>query len=109
MSVYRVLRPLSTGHEPGDLVDGTQFKGLDALVEARALAEVKPPPLSELPGWTTRAEKLGGEGIVTAVDFLEADDELLKEALNYKTMRNINKWREELKGWLVAGKPKKKN
>jgi hypothetical protein len=112
MSLYRVLRPLSTGEKPedGKLVDGARFKGaLPALVKARALSEVKPPPLSELPGWTTRAEKLAAAGVVTAVDFLEADDGLLKEALNHKTTRSINKWREELKGWLVVSEPKKKN
>ncbi|UCC74288.1 MAG: hypothetical protein JSV86_06955 [Gemmatimonadota bacterium] len=110
MSLYRVLRPLSTGHEPGDIVDGKRFKAaLAALVKARALAEVKPPPLSELPGWTTRAEKLADAGVVTAVDFLEADDGLLKEILNHKTTRSINKMRDELRGWLVVDEPKKKN
>lgn len=105
--LYRVLRKLSTGHEKGDLVDGSRFKQLEVLVGAGALSAVKPPPLSELPGWTTRAEQLEPYNIITVNDFLEADDELLREALNYKTLRNINRWRGELKEWLVVDGPKK--
>jgi hypothetical protein len=107
MSLYRVLRPLSTGHGPGELVDGGQFKALGALVGAGALAEVKPPPLAELPGWEARAEKLAAAGVVTVLDFLDADDELLREALGNKTARGINGWREELRSWLVVDEPKK--
>jgi hypothetical protein len=107
MTLYRVLRPLSTGHEVGDLVEGEQFKKLDALIRVNALSEVASPPLTELPGWTTRADTLLAYGIITVSDFLGADDETLKEAFNYKTTRTINKWREEIKEWVVW-KPKKK-
>jgi hypothetical protein len=108
MSMYRVLRPLTTGHKPGDLVSGARFQHLDALIRVGALAEVRPPPLSELPEWTTRAETLASYGIITVTDFLEADDETLKKAFNYKTTRTIDKWREEIKNWITWRPNKKK-
>jgi len=108
MTLYRVLRPLSTGHEVGQLVDGDRFKYIDALLENRALSPVSTPPLSELPAWETRAEKLAEVGIVTIQDFLDADDDVLKEAFNYKTMRTINKWKQELQHWLVMDEPPNK-
>jgi hypothetical protein len=101
VALYRVLKSLDTGHVPGDLVEGDRFKHLATLVEMGALSEVASPPLFELPGWTTRAEALEVYGIVTINDFLEADDETLKEAFNYKTTRVISKWREEVKEWVI--------
>ena len=109
MKLYRALKRLDTGHKPGQLVDGGRFKHLDKLVAAKALAEVASPPLSEVPGWTTRAEQLKPHGVVTIADFLEADDGTLKEAFNHKTTRSITRWREELKGWLVVDEPRKRN
>lgn len=109
MKLYRVLKPLSTGHGPGELVDGARFKQLDTLVEVNALAPVSYPPLSVLPGWETRAEKLAEAGIVTIQDFLDAGDQTLKEIFNHKTTRAIGKWRGELRKWLVVDEPKKKN
>lgn len=106
--LYRVLRPLSTGHEPGQLVDGERFKKLDALIEVNALAPVSFPPLSELPGWKTRAKKLAAENVVTVQDFLDAEEGTLKRIFGHKTTRVISKWKKEVKDWLVVDGPKKK-
>ena len=68
----RVLKKrLSTGHQRGDIVPGDTFKQLAALIRHHAIAEVHPPPLSELMGWTTRAELLAEHGIGDVVQFLE--------------------------------------
>jgi hypothetical protein len=109
MALHRVLKTLSTGHVPGDLVDGDQFKYLDVLVEKKALSKVASPPLSELPGWTTRAKTLEPLDIVTIADFLDADDEVLKGVFNYKTTRSIKRWRDELRKWLVVDGPQKRS
>ena len=101
MKLYRVLRDLSSGERKGDIVDGGLFKHLDALLKANALSPVSYPPLSELPGWTTRAEVVSSLGIITIEDFINAEDEALRKAFNHKTQRTIAKWRDELRAWLV--------
>lgn len=107
MAIYRVLKNLSTGHRKGDLVDGDQFKALDILVKVRALAEAKSPPLSELPGWATRAEKLNTIGIVTIQDFLDADMEKVAKLFNHKRTSTSKKWQKEVEQYLRV-EPKKK-
>jgi hypothetical protein len=99
---YRVLRPLSTGHRPDDIVSGARFKPgiLKVLLEKEALAEVRPPPLSELPGWETRAEKLKEIGIVTVRDLLEADDDEVRRLFNRRRTSTVAKWKTEAEKWL---------
>jgi len=58
MALYRVLKPLTTGHQVGDIVDGARFRYLDALVKNGALVQAHVPPLAVLPGWGERAELL---------------------------------------------------
>ena len=105
--LYRVLRPLSTGHKQGDLVEGSRFKSLDVLVKVRALAEAKAPPLSEIPEWGTRSEKLITIGIVTIQDFLSADMEQVAELFNHKRVSTSKKWQKDVEQWLYI-EPKKK-
>lgn len=90
------------------MVEGTRFKQLDALLEVNALAEVLYPPLSALPGWKLRSEKLARVGIMTIADFLEADDERLRRLFGRRTLRSINDWKRELQDWLVVDEPEKK-
>jgi hypothetical protein len=108
--LYRVLRPLTTGHMPDDIVDGTRFSSqiLKVLLEKKALAEVRPPPLSELPGWEERAAKLRKIGVVTVRDLLDADDDELRRLFNYKRTSTITKWKKQAEEWLHAEPGKKR-
>ena len=101
-NLYRVMKRLSTGHIPGQLVRGNRFKHLDILVDCGALAAVTGPPLAELPGWVTRSEKLAPLGIITADDFLEYDPKKLTKQSGYKE-KTIERWRTEIEEiWLLA-------
>ena len=107
MIVYRVLKHLDTGHVPGDILDGRIFRALDRLVAVGALAKAGTPPLTELPGWTTRAEKLREIGIVTIEDLLGMDPQQGMELFNHKRILTFVKWVEEAKSWLLTPTPKR--
>lgn len=117
MATYRVIKstPLSTGHRQGDLVDGGRFKPpvLDALVKSGALCEASMPPLSELPGWATRAPRLAELGVLLVSDLVEADADTIKAIkaeFKYRTNAPIKKWQDEALEWLkpAAKKPVKR-
>jgi len=117
MATYRVIKqtPLSTGHKQGDLVDGARFKPpvLDALIKSGALSEAAMPPLSELPGWATRAPRLASIGVLLVSDLLDADTVTMKairSEFRYKTNAPIRKWQAEALEWLkpAAIKPVKR-
>ena len=102
--VYKILKALSTGHVPGQIVRGNTFKNqgiINALVENRAIAEIAGPPLSELPGWVTRSEKLAKLGILNVNDFLAASPRSIADEFNYK-ITTIEKWRSEVEAWMLA-------
>ena len=92
---------------PGDVLDGRMFKGLARLVAAGALAKAKTPPLTELPGWSIRAGKLRGIGIVTVENLLGMDPQRGTELFNHKRALTFIKWMEEAKGWLLTPTPKR--
>lgn len=102
--LYRVLRDLSTGHKFGDAVRGDRFKPdvLRALLKANALCPISGPPLRHLTGWARRAELLEPVGIVTALEFLDADDDVIRQAWGHKTARAVEKARGELEQLLDA-------
>jgi len=95
--VYRVLRPLSTGHKVGDLLFKEDLEKISVgpLVEANAISEVRCPPLSVLPGWEERAEVLKRYNIVKADEFVEACDTLLRFIFR-QPPRVIRNWKEEV-------------
>jgi len=105
MATYRVQKRLSTGQRPGDIVHDTDFRDGVALILHRGntLSLINGPPLTELPGWTRRAELLAAVGVVTADQFLEADDELIRQAAGYHSTRAVAKWKEEVRRWLMPG------
>jgi len=105
--LYRVLKHLDTGHVPGDVLDGRMFRALDKLVAAGALAKARTPPLTELPGWTTRAEMLREIGIVTIENLLDMDPQRGTELFNHKRDSTFVKWTEEAKSWLLTPTPKR--
>jgi len=103
MAIYRVLKRLSTGQQPGDIVHDTDFRDGVALIlyERKILSLISGPPLTELPGWTRRAELLAEVDVVTADQFLDADDELIRQAMGYRSTRAVAGWKEEVRRWLM--------
>lgn len=105
--IYRVIKrtPLNTGHVQGQVVKGSVFKNqkiINALIHKKVIAEVSGPPLSELPGWKIKSEKMAKVGIITVNDFLARDSEELANELGYKE-RTINKWKNEVEEvWLLS-------
>jgi len=91
--LYRVLRNLSTGHVLGDVVSADRFRpdAIKALLEANAICKIEGPPLRVLEGWTRRAELLEVIGIVSATQFLYADDDVIREAWGHTTTRAVRK------------------
>jgi hypothetical protein len=91
--LYRVLRTLTTGHVFGDVVRGDRFKPyvVEALLAANAICPISGPPLKHLEGWTRRAEILEPLGIRTAIEFLDADDDVIREAWGHTTTRAVKK------------------
>jgi hypothetical protein len=110
--MYRVLGTLHAGK--GRLLAAGSFSDLawlneeqqERLLELGKVSVVKPPPLAILPGWKRRAERFAASGIVTIVDFLEADEKELVEQLA-KTGRpykeaTIRRWKRDAKDWLIV-------
>jgi len=95
--LYRVLKPLSTGHKIGDVAPASEFRveAIPRLLEVRALAELHAPPLRALPGWTRRAERLARLDIELADEFLECDEEVVATELKYK-VKTIERWKAEV-------------
>jgi len=110
MAIYRVCKRLSTGQVPGDVVDGEAFRdGVVPVLLARgALKVLEGPPLTELPGWVLRAEALAEFGVMTATDFLETDDELVRDVFGYRSTRAVERWKGEVRRWLMPGPVKKR-
>lgn len=101
--LYRALQNLSGGVRRGEL---TALAHLNAekiakLERLGAIAPVAAPPLSELHGWAQRVGKLAKVGVVTAVDYLETDTDVLKEALRVKP-ETVERYREELRALMTG-------
>jgi len=114
MAIYRVIThtPLSTGQVYGDIIMDGQLRPstVAGLLTNNKIAAVATPPLAELPGWAKRAEKLAAIDIITAQDFLDADVEKIRGQVNMRGTFAIEKWKEEVKGWLkvsILPKPRK--
>ena len=110
MILYRILKPLSTGEIPGDIVRGTRFKPhiAKALLDNTAIAEVHGPPLNEIPGWKVRSEKLERINVCTAIDFLNVDNDVVMKLFAHRSSTTVKKWKAEVKDWLVVEIAKKR-
>jgi hypothetical protein len=102
--IYRVLRPLTTGQQAGDVIDGGRLRAeaIEKLLEIGALEVVTAPPLAELPHWEVRAQKLKAAGVLTITDLLDTQDQELAEAVKHKTTRVVKRWKREAREWLTA-------
>jgi hypothetical protein len=102
--LYQVVKqtPLSTGQRYGDVVSGDRFQPatLDRLVAGGVLTAIQTPPLSVLPGWSRRAEKLAGAGVHTVEQLLDMDDAKLATLFNQRGTKNARRWKEEAAAFL---------
>ena len=73
---------------------------IEILKRRGGVAEVAPPPLGVLPGWKIRANRLAKLGIVTAVDFLEADGAAVVKLMRINETV-LGNWQREVEGWLI--------
>ena len=105
MPIHRVLKRLDRGSriiEPGQLIqiDWLSPENIGQLEAVGAVARVHAPPLEALPGWVLRSERLAPIGIVTAEEFLEADEDLVCTHLEVQ-LRTVGKWRKDVTQWLT--------
>jgi len=108
--MYRILSALGKGSRvlaAGSFSDLAWLseKQRDRLMELGKIGTVRPPPLAILPGWKRRAERFAVQGIITVVDFLEANTKELVEQ-SAKTGRpykesTIERWKKDAKEWLI--------
>jgi hypothetical protein len=106
MPMYRIHTPISQKDRmlyPGTITRlSYSEEKIAALVLVGAISPVHGPPLSILPGWSTRAKQLEPIGIITAEQFLDADEKELAKALALK-VDTIRKYKQELEtAWLTA-------
>ena len=105
MPIYRVLRTLSRKEKMIDAGTLTRLEwlnedGVSRLLAVGAVARIQGPPLSVLPGWKRRSEKLGLLGVASAESFLEAEPGPLAEQLEVKP-ETITRWQQEVMAWLL--------
>jgi len=95
---YRILTPLSYGGEilRKNTVHWLRLKpeNITKLIETKAIAPIRTPPLSEIPELEQYTERLHKKGITTLQQFLEADYEQLKTIWRRKD--HIEKHKENL-------------
>lgn len=107
--LFRVLRTLSLGEDkvlkPGEFTRLEWLTGEQVvrLMAVGAVSEVAPPPLSELPGWQGRSERLASAGIHNAVEFLEADPKNIAALMKIRPA-TVARWQAEVRKWLVVEK-----
>lgn len=108
MALYRVLRSLETKRgliRQGDFISGKFYSAdsLEKLEQAGAISLLHAPPLSELPDFDGAAQ-LATLGIVSADQFLEADNDMILSRLGI-TLAELQAWQLEVSDWLVVPAP----
>lgn len=110
MALYRIHKPMD---KPGLKVGGIDSlkwlrpDQIAILIDREIVSRVAALPLSEIPGWKTRANKLIALNIGDAEQFIEADINVIKKALRAKP-ETIQRWKKELiDQWLVISKKRK--
>jgi len=110
--LYRVLGRLNRGKnkiiESGSLtrLQWLEEKDVETLIAVGAVAEVASPPLTALPGWKLRANKLFPLQITDAIQFLDSDSGELAVKLE-TDQRAIDRWKAEVRQWLLTPQKRK--
>ena len=98
--LYRAIQHLDSTNPPirrGDIFPGARLKpaAIPILIEREAISAVSAPPLSILPGWKRRAEKLEAKGIIGLDDFIEGDSAELAKIFRNTETETIDTWKRE--------------
>jgi hypothetical protein len=104
--LFRVRKPLWYKADiirPGSLhrLESLDKAALEKLTSKNTIAEVQAPPLSILPGWQVRSEKLAAVGIVDAVEFLGANASQVAAYMQCGR-GTVERWKNEVLQWLTA-------
>ncbi len=114
MLLYRIHDRLLVNSRKGEFIeggpgavnclDGIAKKTIKILIERGAISPVRAPALDDLPGWTTRAERLQEAGYDT-IGFVLAEPDAVIDATRNDDMRdwlrqNIERWQHEIRGYL---------
>ena len=102
MPLYRALQRLSGVCERGALTPLSHLtpEQIAKLEQSGGVARVSAPPLSELPGWSARAEKLAKVGLHDAEQLIEADPKLIRSALRVKD-ETAQRYQQEARSFLM--------
>ena len=107
MAYYRILKRVDKGGPVGSLCqfDWLQPEQRQRLIDLHVISRLSAPPLSELPGFARRSKGLAKLGITTGDQFLELEDVgPVAEAFRVKP-RTVERWRDEVMGWLIIPEP----
>ena len=109
MTLYRICRPLGRDSRVlprGSISDLSWLTPpqREKLIEVGAVAYVGAPPLAELPGWKLRAPRLAKIGIISIIDFLEAEEGRIQEILKVRP-ETVRQWKTDVRGLLEAPSP----
>lgn len=85
---------------PSGTIQSLSLSGKDEakLISVGALTILQTPPLSALPNWEKRAERLEKHGIVTITDLLQADQAELAKQMKVKE-ETIAAWQRAVLQW----------
>lgn len=108
--IYRALQNLDAGKKK--IAEGTIFpanylqpKAAATLLKMELIAIVQFPPLKVLPRWKNQSTKLAKVGIVTAGDFIEADNATLAKSLKVSEAE-VKQYKDEF--YAMFNKPVKR-
>jgi hypothetical protein len=73
---------------------------IDRLIRAGCIAPLSAPPLAVVDGWQARARRLEKQGVIDAMQLLEADPAALARRLHVKAA-TIAEWQSEIEAWLM--------
>lgn len=99
MTYYRILSNLTLNDRiiKNNTVENLTLsdKSIGRLISNGHIALVSTPPLSELPMWELRAERLESLGITTGSQLLECDVVSTADSLSI-TVELLNQWKQDL-------------
>ena len=106
MALYRALRRMTGVAQRGELttLGHLNEEQIAKLIRVGAVAPISAPPLSELPGWASRAGKLAKIDILDVEQLAEADLKVIGKALRVKE-ETAARYQAEVKQYLVIPEP----
>lgn len=102
---YRVLRDVSIGNDivhsgTADTLEKLPASTIEILIERGVIRRLQAPPLRALPGWKTRADRLGKLGVITVDDLNAASSSKIASSMRV-TSETVEKWKAEATGYML--------